>query len=271
LAEDIRIEGTIPYIIDTARELVAAKLGTVIRQVSGGRFERIPLLPEFAWFEAIVNAVTHRSYSLQGDGIRVMLFEDRLEVESPGRLPGLVRVQNIQNARYSRNPHIARVLADMTGYVRELNEGVKRMFDEMREHSLQEPVYRSSGTNVTVILYTQPVNTERLDSAAKRMDAALAPLSEIMQPGGRLNRFRLSNMSLLIDLFFTRKTLSTKEAATALELSLPSARRYLSELESKGLVFRDSESKYDKRAMWRISDDAYWTSLDKQTNDPETS
>ena len=95
LTEDIRIEGTIPHIIDTAKEIVGAKLGTVIRQVPGGR------------------------------------FEDRLEIESPGRLPGLVRVQNIQNARYARNPHIARVLADTTGYVRELNEGVRRMFDEM--------------------------------------------------------------------------------------------------------------------------------------------
>ncbi len=154
LSEDIRIEGTIPQIIDATRELVAEKLGSVIRQVPGGRFERIPLLPEFAWFEAIVNAVTHRSYSLQGDGIRVTLFEDRLEVESLGRLPGLVRVQNIQNARYSRNPHIARVLADMTGYVRESTGGIRRMFEEMRRHGLPEPVYGISGTGVKVAVYT---------------------------------------------------------------------------------------------------------------------
>jgi ATP-dependent DNA helicase RecG len=83
VVEDVMLSGNIPLLIGQARELIAAKLGTVNRLGPTGKFEAIPVLPEFAWLEAIVNAVTHRSYSLQGDGVRVRDFEDRLEVESP--------------------------------------------------------------------------------------------------------------------------------------------------------------------------------------------
>jgi ATP-dependent DNA helicase RecG len=249
LTEDIRIEGSIPHIIDTARDLVFSKLGTVIRQVPGGRFERLPLLPEFAWLEAIVNAVTHRSYSLQGDGIRVTLFDDRLEVESPGRLPGLVRVQNIQNARYSRNPHIARVLAEMTGYVRELNEGVRRMFEEMRGHGLQEPVYGSNGTSVKVVLYTRA--TTAMTSDNEEISAFVIYMKDMLG-AERVDAFLSS--------FASSKMLSTKDAAKLMHVSAPTARKYLMELKTRGLVTEDQSAPRDPRFVWRTSNDEFWTS-----------
>ena len=215
LTEDIRIEGTIPHIIDTAKEIVGAKLGTVIRQVPGGR------------------------------------FEDRLEIESPGRLPGLVRVQNIQNARYSRNPHIARVLADMTGYVRELNEGVRRMFDEMRGHGLQEPVYRSSGTGVKVVLFTQPVEVS--DVAAPDVSPTIIKMQR---------RLGDDKVKALLTTFASQSVLTTKEVTELLGLSVPTARGYLSELEALGLVVEDRKAKYDPHAVWRITASAFWTPVE---------
>ena len=122
LLRDVRLEGTIPQIIEQAKALLTEEV-KVIRLGPNGRFQTLPSLPEFAWLEAIVNAVTHRSYSQQGEGIRVKQFTDRLEVESPGRFPKLVRVENIRRSRFSRNPHIARVLAELTDYVREMKRG----------------------------------------------------------------------------------------------------------------------------------------------------
>ncbi len=55
---------------------------------ASGRFEALPLVPTDAWLEAVVNAVVHRSYSMSGDHIRVDVFDDRIEVESPGAFPG---------------------------------------------------------------------------------------------------------------------------------------------------------------------------------------
>ena len=78
----------------------------------GWQFHRATVIPERVWLEAIVNAVVHRSYSIGGDHIRVSLFTDRLEVESPGRLPGLVRIETIRSTRFARNPRVARTVLE---------------------------------------------------------------------------------------------------------------------------------------------------------------
>jgi ATP-dependent DNA helicase RecG len=127
-----------------------------MRLGSEGRFSRSSIIPEFAWLEAIVSAVTHRSYSIGGDHIGVEIFDDRLEVTSPGRLPGLVRIDNLRSTRFARNPRITRAMSDL-GYGRELGEGVNRMFEEMNRNGLPNPVYKQSSASVKVILLADTV------------------------------------------------------------------------------------------------------------------
>ncbi|MBA3530085.1 MAG: putative DNA binding domain-containing protein [Propionibacteriaceae bacterium] len=104
LVFDRRIGGRLPEQIESARQVMFNQLREVTRlDEDTGQFVTIAELPRFAWLEAIVNAVTHRSYSLQGDHVRVSLFDDRMEVASPGRLPGPVRIDNIRQTRFSRN------------------------------------------------------------------------------------------------------------------------------------------------------------------------
>ena len=98
-----------------------------------------------------MNAVVHREYAMTGNYIRVTMYDDRLEILSPGKLPNLVTVNNIQETRFSRNPQIARVLTEF-GLVRELNEGVKRIYADMKEHNLDAPVYTENDQAVTLIL-----------------------------------------------------------------------------------------------------------------------
>ena len=100
-----------------------------------GRFHTYPEYPEFAWVESITNAVCHRQWGLRGDYILVAKYDDCMEIKSPGRLPNIVMVDNIFTTRFARNPIISRVLTDME-LVRELNEGVPRIFSEMKEAGL---------------------------------------------------------------------------------------------------------------------------------------
>ncbi|MCU0463716.1 MAG: putative DNA binding domain-containing protein [Anaerolineae bacterium] len=108
--------------------------------------------------ELVVNAVAHRDYSIHGDGIRLYLFADRLEITSPGRLPGPVTVANIRDERFSRNPALVQVLADM-GYIERLGYGVDRVLELTRQHGLREPVFNetSGGFKVTVFNTPAPV------------------------------------------------------------------------------------------------------------------
>ncbi len=101
--------------------------------------------------EAIVNAVAHRDYAIRGDEIRVMLFVDRIEVYSPGRLPGHVTIDNIVDERFSRNEVIAQMLADM-GFIERLGYGIDRMIRLMREWGLPAPRFAETSNGFKVTL-----------------------------------------------------------------------------------------------------------------------
>lgn len=117
-----------------------------------GEFITVPEYPKFAWEEGITNAVTHRNYAISGEHTKVFIFDDRMEIMSPGDLPGIVTVQNIKEKRYARNPIISRTLTEL-GLVRELNEGVSRIYKEMDEFFLEEPVYiEDKGVSLRLIL-----------------------------------------------------------------------------------------------------------------------
>lgn len=102
--------------------------------------------------EIVVNAVAHRDYSIRGDGIRLFIFQDRMEVTSPGRLPGPVTVENIKDERFSRNPLIVQVLSDM-GFIERLGYGVDRVLELMDKESLRQPDFEETAGGFRVVLY----------------------------------------------------------------------------------------------------------------------
>ena len=89
------------------------------------------------------------------------LFDDRLEILSPGKLSGFVTLENMKTKRYSRNPQIARVLTEF-GIVRELNEGVKRIYSEMQRFYLKDPIYSEPDRNSVLLVLENNVE-ERLN------------------------------------------------------------------------------------------------------------
>ena len=107
--------------------------------------------PKFVRQEIIVNAVTHRDYSIKGTDIQVKIFDDRIVVDSPGKLPGLVKPENIRNTHFSRNPKIAEFLK-VYKYVKEYGEGVNRIFDEMDAANLPEPVFIRNGFMLQIVI-----------------------------------------------------------------------------------------------------------------------
>lgn len=152
IIKDVNIEYPLLRIIDKAKEFISGQLREFTAlNLSTGQFRNVPEYPEFAWLEGIVNAVTHREYGMTGSHIKVSMFDDRLEILSPGKLPSIVTVDNIRETRFSRNPRIARVLTEF-GWVRELNEGVKRIYKDMEEFFLEEPVYSEPEQSVKLVL-----------------------------------------------------------------------------------------------------------------------
>jgi len=115
--------------------------------------------PAFAWQEAIINAIAHRDYSLTGASIEVWMFDDRLEVRSPGELPGPVTLERLlrrERTHFSRNPLLVRVLTDL-GYMRDLGEGIPRMFEVMEKSYLRPPEFVQDGFMFQVTLRNAPI------------------------------------------------------------------------------------------------------------------
>lgn len=169
IIRDYNIEMPILKIIQVAKEFIGSQLREFTAlDTTTGKFQIVPEYPEFAWLEGIVNAVTHREYAMEGRYILVTMYDDRLEIESPGKLPSIVTVDNIKETRYSRNPRIARLLTDF-GWVRELNEGVKRIYSDMEKFFLDDPIYSEPEQSVRLVLKNNIVmrNLRRKDRAVE--------------------------------------------------------------------------------------------------------
>jgi ATP-dependent DNA helicase RecG len=152
VVKDRSLDLPILRIIDAAKAFVSDQLRVFTTQDSKtGKFVEVPEYPEFPWLEGIINAVAHRDYGMTGVYIKISMYDDRLEIESPGCLPDVVTVDNIRETRFSRNPKISRVLTEF-GWVRELNEGVKKIFSDMEDANLQAPEYSDSANSVRLVL-----------------------------------------------------------------------------------------------------------------------
>lgn len=152
VVKDERFELNIPRIIDQVKKFLNTTLKDYyFLDLESGRFAKVPEYPEEAWLEAIVNALCHRSYNIQGNAIYIKHFDDRLEFSNSGPLPAQVNIDNIRTERFSRNPRIARALEDM-GFVRQLNEGVSRIYQSMEKSMLSSPEYIEKNSNVYLIL-----------------------------------------------------------------------------------------------------------------------
>ncbi|GAA1026730.1 hypothetical protein GCM10009557_05460 [Virgisporangium ochraceum] len=102
--------------------------------------------------EIITNAVLHRDYSVTDD-VHVRIFENRVEVESPGRLPGHITPNNILDERLSRNPFVVRHLNRFPNPPnRDVGEGLNTAFEFMRKLNLREPIIQERENSVLVTI-----------------------------------------------------------------------------------------------------------------------
>ncbi|HEY3326152.1 MAG TPA: ATP-binding protein [Novimethylophilus sp.] len=155
------IRGPVIEQIDTAVKIVLDELAQGLILSSSG-FKTKHLYPERVVKEAIVNAVVHRDYRLNRD-IFIRLFDDRIEVESPGVFPGNITPANVDKAgSKARNPLIAQNLREFPVAPNiDAGEGVKMMFAEMAQAKLYPPQYRQNTETAIESVTVTLLNLER--------------------------------------------------------------------------------------------------------------
>ncbi len=141
--------GPLAHVIRQAWDILQAEIrvGAVVRGLE--RKEQWQY-PPTAIREALVNAVAHRDYRVRGRAIEVRMFADRLEISSPGGLPGYITIDNIVDEHFSRNPRIVNGLFQW-GYIEELGLGVDLMIQDMVNAGHPPPQFRPTEYSFTVV------------------------------------------------------------------------------------------------------------------------
>lgn len=145
--------GNILTLINQAWEALRPHL-VQTRMDKDARFEQRSIYPELACREALLNAIAHRDYSDEGRGTEVYIFDDHLEIRNPGALLTSIRIEDIMHQKgvhQSRNTYVSRVLREL-GYMRELGEGMRRIYDLMNKNELAPPRLESRFEGFSITL-----------------------------------------------------------------------------------------------------------------------
>lgn len=180
------IGGPLPRLIQETWELLWQYLNPT-EEINGLARQEYTDYPPIAVREAFINAVAHRDYRIRGRQIEIHMYDDLLEITSPGGLPGYITLENIVDEHFSRNPRIVNGLY-YWGYIEELGTGIDRMMSEMARAGHPPPAFHETPFSFTVTLYSRrdrpPIPVWEEDMNERQLKA----LNYVAQHGRITNR-----------------------------------------------------------------------------------
>lgn len=150
IVDSLNVKGTLDAQIDDAYGFVLKHMNKTSHIIGTKRVEQFEY-PEEAIRELIANAIIHRDYKIIETYTQIKIFEDRIEILSPGSLPPGVTVDNIKDEQFSRNSIIAARLKDLE-YLEEYGRGIDIVIEKMAELGLPKPIFRNLANSFVVVL-----------------------------------------------------------------------------------------------------------------------
>ncbi len=144
------LTGPLATIIERAWSIVFEEM-RIGATVNGLEREEVLEYPRRAVREALINAIAHRDYRIGGRRIEIRMYADRLEIISPGGLPGYMTLDNLVEEHFSRNPRLVNGLFQW-GFIEELGLGIDQMIEEMVQAGHPPPEFKATPHSFTVIL-----------------------------------------------------------------------------------------------------------------------
>lgn len=165
--DNARIEGNIEEMLNDTLSFLKKNMKTKIIIDENGKRKNIPEYPLIALREAIVNALVHRDYSIYTEKsyIKVFKYEDRIEIENPGGLYGINRIEQLgtDTMLEVRNPFIVQILENEKNILENRHSGIPTMKAEMTKMNLKEPVFISEKGTFKVIFYNEKQKSEQVE------------------------------------------------------------------------------------------------------------
>jgi len=191
--------------------------------IDGAYRKTIEEIPLVAYREAIANAICHRDYNKQSD-VKVEIFDDRIEITSPGGLPIGISYDDFIDGRISipRNKVIAEIFYRLK-LIEKIATGIRRIKSLYKEYDLK-PEFQITANSVRVILPNVLYEKEVMLSGKERE---------------------------IIDLFKYKELISAKDICEALGIKKTQTSKYLSDLVSKGQISKIGNGRYVKYMLYR--------------------
>lgn len=246
VVKDVKFTGRLLEQVKDVTAFVKTQIREYTKLGVGAVFQTIPEFPEFCWTELIINAVAHRDYSIGGTDIQIKMFDDHLTVESPGILPGLVRVNNIREFHFSRNPKIVEFLNEYD-LVKEFGEGVDRIYRDMSKAGLPEPEYKQSEFMLYATLKNK--NWGKRD-ARWNADHLLSEKGDEkeMKKGDEI----ASRVEKTLEIITNNPQITINELALALQSTKKQAETAINRLKETGRIHREGSARNGK---WIVEGD----------------
>jgi ATP-dependent DNA helicase RecG len=127
--------------------------------------------------ELITNAVVHRDYSMSHENIQLAVFDDRIEVTSPGGLPGTLTVENFIHRQHSRNPILAKRMFEM-GYLEAWGLGIDTIINWSKNTGKRAPLFSDNDNQFTCTIYAAQVSAHTIKDLTPAEQSILHHFSE---------------------------------------------------------------------------------------------
>lgn len=200
-------------------------------------------LPTEAIREAIVNATTHRNF-LDRACVQVAVYDDRVEITSPGMLYGGLTIEQIKEGGSKiRNRCIAEVFGRMK-IIESWGTGIKRMFSSCKEYGVREPELLEIGDSFRVNLY-RPSYNSHLQSELESI-----PKSELESIPKSILKTLNKTQQKIADIISENPKITQSEVAQQVNLSLSAVKKSMKEMVEVGIIERTGSK---KGGCWKIN------------------
>ena len=242
--KDVTFEGTILNQIKKTIEFIETQVREHTFLGQHAQFVTKRDYPEFVIQEMTVNACCHRAYNIKGTEIQIKMFDDRLVFESPGKLPGQVKPNNIRHTHFSRNPKIAAFLKAYH-YVKEFGEGFDRICREQEANGANVPSFR---TDEFILKISVPKVTDKRAETEQKRNVSEQNRTETEQKPNRKDVKLTEKREAILQLMSDNPYISKAEISKLLGLHPSAVSRNIEAMRGKYL----RRVGPDKGGFWEI-------------------
>lgn len=254
--DDKEYTGSLVTLLQAGTDFVRNNSKKAWRKVGDGRIE-MPDYPDRAVLEGVVNALIHRNYLEIGSEVHIDMFDDRIEIYSPGGMVSGISLEGknlLKIPSKRRNPILADIFSRLK-YMERRGSGFKKILadyeGQVEFDETKMPVFDADNDDFTLTLYNLNYGTNYATQVNENVIENVIEISEekMKQLMPEYSKKKLTKACEILKMISENPNISIDELRIALDVTDRTIARYISELKDKGIIERKGP---DNGGKWKI-------------------